>query len=188
MLCVRLRNDYAKKLATNEYFIKLDFEGWRYYTFYEAQNCERPTDEWPRCELEYTVFSEVEHFYDAYSNGVNYQNLDRVEIRLSNPCKAVIEPIRIMNRRVSIWEHPTLKLGDQYLKLPVTLKSGQFLELSPNGEGVVYDLGGHELQTFRVDTALTLDNGANEVELIADSTSEFARAAVTFRYTGSILA
>lgn len=187
MVCLRIRNDYAKKLATNEFFIKLDFEGWRYYTFYEAQNCERPTDEWPRCELEYTVFSEVEHFYDAYSNGVSYHNLDRVEIRLSKPCNAVIEPLRIMKRRESVWEHPTLKLGEQVVTLPVTLKSGQFLELSPDGEGCVYDLGGHELQKFHVASSLTLESGANAVELTAANASYLARAAVTFRYTGSIV-
>ena len=183
MLCIRIRNKMAGKLGANEFFIKLDFEGWRYYTFYEAQNGERPHEEWPRCELKYEVYDDVEVFYEAYTHVVNYETIDLVELRLSKPCQAVIEPLHLMKHRQSIWEQPTLTVNGQAVTLPITLKSGQFAEVNSDGEGTLYTLGGQELAHFRVDP-ITLQAGDNAVTLSAASASELARAAVTFRYLG----
>lgn len=180
-LNIRIRNDFAMKSATSEHFVKLDFTGRRYFAFSESENCERPPEEWPRTELEYRVFTDVERFYDVYGNDVNFSCLDCVEFAVSRPCSAKVSPVVIMHDRMLALEQPCLRTEGCAVTFDTVLRSGTFLEYDPaDGSAAVYDLSGHVLCRPAVSGSLTLPAGTSDVVLEAgEHSGNQRRAAVT---------
>jgi len=185
---IRLRSELWVGSAIADHFIKVDFTGWRYFSFYESQNGEMGHDDWPRAELEYRVYDDVKQFYASYTNAVNYDQINNVDILTSGKgtYDLRMKPIVALPHREQTLSNPSITINGQKVTFLTQLKSGTYLECSADGECVVYDSKGRVVDTPAVAGHIPVVHpGANELTITSSGPSPYLkRAVVTLRLLG----
>jgi hypothetical protein len=189
---IRLRSPHHISRGYSEHFIKVDYIGWRYFTFYEFQNCEMPHEDWPPKQMEYKVFTDVESFYAVYRSEVEYKDIEYIDILVNKEgdYNLRMKPIVAIPHKELVLEYPSITIGKNTTIFKTRLRSNTFLEYSPeDGNCYVYDMLGNILDTPEVDgSALFLEKGANLVKFDAQCNSQYQkRGAITFRTVGEML-
>lgn len=185
---IRLRSELWVGAGYADHFIKVDFTGWRYFSFYESQNGEMDPSDWPRAELEYKVYEDVKMFYASYTHAVDYSKIHYLDILTNGQgtYDLKMKPIVALPHRKQALVNPTVTLNGQSVTFRTVLKSGTYLECSAEGECKVYDLKGHVVDTPAVDGEIpAVQPGGNELTISSDEASPYMkRAAVTLRLLG----
>jgi len=191
-VCIRLKSPANIQRGNSDHYIKVDFTGWRYYSFYEFMNCEMKPEDWPVKPMEYKVYTDVRSFYAVYTSPVSYKDLESINILVNKPGDYDIR----LRPIVSVPEHelvlcdPTLSINGQKITFKTALRSKTYLEYDPvTGFTGVYDYSGNLLETpSAVGSAPIMNEGENTVELTADCDSPYLkRAAVTLRTYGKAI-
>ena len=171
--------------ALGEHYVLIDFTGWH---FIEVPLRERDADkhrdyEWPYYDL-----------YGIYRDAVNMNHVSEVNLYFNNlpangTATVYLSPIRALRtHRVQLGK-PTLELNGETLRLPATLRSGDYVELHAADDGRVYDERGTLLERFTLDgKAPLLKAGENQVRFACAAPSDgTARAEITLIAAGAPL-
>jgi hypothetical protein len=185
---IRLRSDLWIGAAMADHFVKIDFTGWRYFSFYESQNGEMEHGDWPRTELEYRVYDDVKNFYASYTNAVNYDRIHYLDILTSGKDQYDLrmKPIVVLPHREQVLVNPTVTINGQSVTFMTELKSGTYLECSAEGECAVFDVKGGVIDTPAITGEIpVVQPGDNELMISSRGASPYVkRATVTLRLTG----
>ncbi|MBE5867869.1 MAG: hypothetical protein E7293_02775 [Lachnospiraceae bacterium] len=191
-VCMRLESPEHIAHGYSDHYIKVDFTGWRYYSFYEFENCERRHEDWAPTQMDYHVFTDSLPFYAVYSEEVAYDRLESLTVLVNRPGDYDIrmKSVHILPHKEIVLKRPTLIIGDQRISFAADLKSNTFLEYDPiNNQAVVYDMAGHVLDRPAVlGAAPILEEGENTVTFIADCKEPYQkRVAVTLCTAGEVI-
>ncbi len=189
---LRFRSPNHVSHGDSDHFIRVNFTGWRYFSFYEFENCEMKHEDWEPRGLDYKVFTDVGKFYAAYSSPVNYSNLETLNVMVNREGDFDIrlKPVKALPAHKIVLNDPTLTIGGQTITFRTALQSDTFLEYDPaTGKAVVYDYKGFVQDTPEVvGAAPVMQEGDNEVKLTVTSDSPYQkRAAVTLRCFGETI-
>jgi hypothetical protein len=115
--------------ALSDHYVTLDFTGWRYVELLvRERDVERMADYvWPYGGA-----------YDIYRNPLDMSHISQVSLYLNSlpPGAAVdvtVSPIMALPTQPVTLKSPALTVNGQTLALPLTLASGDFVELEPDG-------------------------------------------------------
>lgn len=189
---IRLRSPDNIARGYADYFIKVDFTGWRNFSFYEFQNCEEPHEDWAPKQMEYKVFTDVESFYAVYRSLVDFNHISAVDLIVNKEGDFDIrmKPVMAVPHRLLTFINPSLTVGGKTVTFETVLKSNTFLEYDPKDQSCfVYDMTGNILDTPNVTGhELVLKEGDNQVTFNATCNLPYQkRAAITLRTVGEVL-
>ena len=190
MVRIRLSNrlkDLPRGQA--DYYIKADYTGWRYFAFSESQNAEPETNDWPRTEMVYRIFSDVRFFYNNYRNPVDFSAVSflRVTVRSDRPAKIRLRTLKLLPACENLLEDPCISVNGETLTFHTKLPCFHYLEYDPAGACTVYDYDGNEVEHPEVtgEAGSLIGHLNNAVTLSSlDMPDHEKRAAVTIRLTG----
>ena len=171
--------------ALSDHYVTLDFSGWRYVVLLlRERDVGRMSDyEWP-----------YGGHYDMYRNPLDMAHIGEVNLYLNDlpaggSTEVVVGPIRALAARPAKLKDPVLTVNGHKLAMPVTLESGDFLEVDAAGGCAHYDDNGDLLAMVRPTTAgdwPVLRPGANTVEFACERPVGLdARAEVTLIASGA---
>lgn len=188
----RLRSPmYVNEHGNSDHFVRLDFTGWRYFSFYEFENCEMKQEDFPAEILDYKVFTDVDKFYASYSSPSDYNDLEILNIMTNGAkCDIRVKPIKALPHHCITLTNPTLTVNGRAITFKASLNSTDVLEYDPEtGDAVVIDRFGNLLSKPEIiGEAPILEKGENTVTLSDSSECAYQkRAAVTLRTHGDII-
>ncbi len=163
LLNVQIRSPREYHDCISDHYIDLDFTGWRYVEILlRERDAERLTDYvWP-----YGGGGS----HAIYRNAVDRAHISEVNLLLNEiPAKGkvdiLVSPIVSLTSRRAELASPSLELGGSKVLFPVTLQSGQYIELEGIDDCVLYDERGELISRFRsqVEKLPRLAEGANTI-------------------------
>jgi hypothetical protein len=171
--------------ALSDHYVTLDFTGWRYVELLvRERDVERMTDHvWPYGGT-----------YDIYRNPLDLAHISEVNVYLNDlpandATEVVLGPVIALPVQPAELTNPRLTLNGRTLTVPVTLKSGDFLELDASGVCTHYDERGNlqvRLQPVAAEAWPVLRAGENPIEFGGEKPQgASARAEVTVNSFGA---
>ena len=163
LLNVQIRSPREYHGCISDHYIDLDFVGWRYVEILlRERDSERLTDYvWP-----YGGGGS----HAIYRNAVDRAHISEVNLLLNEiPAKGKVDillsPIASLPSRPAQLVNPSLELGGSKVIFPVTLQSGQYIELEGMDDCVLYDERGELINRFRpqVERLPLLAEGASTI-------------------------
>ncbi|MHB0938485.1 MAG: hypothetical protein ACYC6A_18985 [Armatimonadota bacterium] len=203
VLNVQLRSPLHVSNALGEHYIIIDFIGWRYFELIEPEGDRYGDYRWPYAIPENAWSpppgdeegTEALHWYmggyHVYRERVHYDQVECIALYLNNipegeEATVHIGPIKALPLKKGLLTRPTLSINDGTVTLPVTLETGQYLELEGDGAHTVYGPDGAVVLTDRLQGAIPpLNSGQNEIGLICEQRMGYTpRAQVTLIVQG----
>jgi hypothetical protein len=187
LLNVQIRSPREYHGCISDHYIDLDFVGWRYVELLlRERDAERLSNYvWP--------YSGGGGSHAVYRNAVDRQHISQVnlllnEIPAGGEVDILVSPIHSLPTRRTELANPSLEIGGTKVTFPVSVQSGQYIELESMDDCVLYDERGELLSRFQpqVDKLPTLAEGSNTLRF--DGTApqaSNARAEVTIMSLGS---
>lgn len=183
VLNVQRRSPTHLTRAYDDHYVKIDFEGWRYFELLEPEG-ERWADLWwPYGGL-----------YSIYRESVRYANIEQLNLFLNNlPAKdsatCYLSPIKALPMVKAKLVNPTVTVGGKSIRFPVRLESGSYIEFRSMTDCKVYGPKGELISTVKPEgTTPTAESGQNEVAFsVADSAEPRPRAHVWIVTHGDVL-
>ena len=121
--------------ALSDHYVTLDFTGWRYVELLmRERDVERMSDyQWP-----------YGGHYDIYRNPLDMAHISEVNFYLNDlppgqETEVTVSPVMALAVQPAELKTPVLTVNGSTLTLPVTLKSGDFLEIEASGDCAHYD-------------------------------------------------
>ncbi|MDY0170280.1 MAG: LamG-like jellyroll fold domain-containing protein [Thermoguttaceae bacterium] len=164
LLNIQIRSPREYHGCTADHYIDLDFVGWRYVELLlRERDSERLTDYvWP--------YSGAGGSHAVYRNAVNRERISEVnlllnEIPAGGGVDILLSPIRSLPAQRAELTNPSLEVGGTKVVFPVTMQSGQYLELEAMDDCVLYDERGELIARFRpqVEALPTLAEGTSAI-------------------------
>lgn len=184
---INIRVESAAHLVSghNDHFLTVDFTGWRYVPFVEADNGTRPPENWPvPCGHVYTENREKVH-YNAVTSVRLMTIGDAAGLKFRTLKALPIKPYLLTN--------PTAKIGGKTVSFVGEIPSGHYLEYDPLEGGAsakVFNAVGSVVSEAAVQGEFTeLASGPSAVEFSANTGDEAPiRAKITIRTLGENIA
>lgn len=190
LLNVQLQSTEAASGGRADHYVDLDFTGWRFVELIEPESQRLGTMGWPysRRQADWgngVPFGDVLRDYILW---VNYGEIEGINLWINGvpgncSTECSLGPIVAPPVRSSDLHHPVLSVNGTACTLPVDLKSGDYLELAPDGAGTIYDTTGNAQMDFTITSLPALCSGDNSVSLSQEE-SRRARTRVTFTMLG----
>ena len=185
LLNIQLATPREYMHALSDHHVLLDFTGWRYVELlFRERDVERMSDyQWP-----------YDGSYDLHRNPLDTAHISEVNLYLNDlpageSTEVIVGPIIALPVQPAELKNPALTVNGRKLALPVTLKSGDFVELEPTGDSTHYDEKGDLLAWVRPTMAAAwplLKSGQNTVAFDCDKPAGVsARAEVTVNASGA---
>lgn len=181
LLNIQIRSPREYHGCISDHYIDLDFVGWRYVELLlRERDAERLTDyAWP--------YSGAGGSHAVYRNAVDRTHLSEVNVLLNEipaggRVDILLSPIHSLSSRKVELANPQLKIGATTVTFPVTLQSGQYIELEDMDDCVLYDERGELICRFRpqAETLPSLTEGSNSLRFDCEAPKDAsARAEVT---------
>ncbi|NUQ64147.1 MAG: LamG domain-containing protein [Pirellulales bacterium] len=181
LLNIQIRSPREYHGCISDHYIDLDFVGWRYVEILlRERDAERLSDYvWP--------YRAGGGSHAVYRNAVDQAHISEVnllvnEIPARGKVDILVSPIRSLAARPAELVNPSLEVGGTKVIFPVTLQSGQYIELETMDDCVLYDERGELVSRFRprVEALPLLAEGANTLRFACTPPEGLsARAEVT---------
>jgi len=183
LLNVQLESPREHMQAFSEHYVTLDFEGWRYCElhFRERDTRRHSCYQWPYHDV-----------HALYRTALNVKYLSSVNIYLNQipaggRTAVVLSPVVALPVADSEVVSPAVQINGETLTLPVTLRSGDFIELDPEGRCVHYNRAGDPVADFALAQPPVLQQGTNAVQFSARRSAEnLPRAEITLISRGEL--
>ena len=177
LLNLQLRNPRTQAGARVEHYVRLDFTGWRHFEF---PSRERDTEQfseyvWPYSDADiYTLYR-----YPLVCQSISSVGIWLNEIPAGRSSRVSVAGLATRPMKSTTAERVAVKVGDQRVKSPFPLRSGEVAELS-DGVWTLFATNGLPLCRRRTDERLTLSKGSNIIKCGArDSSNAPVRVEVT---------
>lgn len=184
LLNIQLATPREYMTALSDHYVMLDFTGWRYVELLvRERDVERMSDyQWPygghydiyRNPLDLAHISELSFYLNDLPAGGS------TEVTVSHVMALAVQPAELRN--------PALTVSGRTVTVPVTMKSGDFLEIAPDGDCTHCDDKGDLLARVRVASAAgwpVVQTGDNAVAFDCEPPAGArARAEVTLNAFG----
>jgi hypothetical protein len=192
VLNVQLKSTEAAAGGRAEHYVNLDFQGWRYVELVEPESARLGEFGWPYSKRHddwkgEVPFGEVLHDYILW---VNYGEIAELNLWLNNvpegtTAECVVASVTAVPLRSINLASPKLTVNGTVLDVPVTLKSGDYVEVEPSGDGALYNGMGETVQTVELPQLPLLLPGSNALGLDVGG-QPGARARVTLSVFGPL--
>jgi hypothetical protein len=170
-------------LMQSSHYVKIDFTGWKYFTFIEPESTRITDYKWP-------VFSKY-YVYDNHIGYVNYAAVAEVQIWVNNlpankKVRCLIGPLKAIPATPVKIENPSVAINGQKITFPVTMDTGMFLELKSATDCKLYSPAGKVIQeVVPGGNVPVLKSGANELSFSAQTVDKVStRVQVTVSAAG----
>ena len=185
-VCIALRNFAMNVQRNSQHFIKVDFSGWKYFAFHESQNGTLPASEWPRKELEYLNYNNLQKFYHHYRVMIDYSAIEGVDITVKGSDKIRLKPIKFVPKIEPKWINPTITTEKSVMKINTTLSPDDILTF--DGEKcVVRDWKGYIKDTPSFEGEFIVPKGKSTIKMTHDGDDKYSRAKITLTLKGKKL-
>jgi hypothetical protein len=170
--------------ALSDHYVTLDFTGWRYV---ELLVRERDVEQMSRYTWPYDGTLEL------HRNTLDMAHISQVSLYLNNlppgdTTDVILSPVMALPVQPAELKNPAITLNDQTLTLPITMKSGDYLELESSGVCAHYRDNGSLLARVRPAATMAwpiLRSGSNVVTFDCEKPQGVsARAEVTLNALG----
>jgi hypothetical protein len=152
--------------AYRDHYIDLDFLG-EQTIIIPGPNTERMLPEFRPAHANYA--------FKTAMYGFNYQDIVAINFRWMRqpvqPVKCTIMLVEALAETESVLKNPEISMGAAKIFLPVTLKTGDYLECWGEGPARVFDRNGVQLSTVEMPDQLVLSTGDNKMFLTIDGTA-----------------
>lgn len=185
-VCIALRNFAMNVQRNSQHFIKVNFTGWKYFAFHENQNGTMPADVWPRKELLYTTYNELQKFYHSYRVLIDYSAVEGVDITVKGSDKIRLKPIRFVPLTKPCWVNPTISNEISSVKIHTTLYPDDILTFDGT-KFIVKDWQGYVKDTPSWEGELIIPKGKSKISMSHEGDCEYSRAKLTFTLKGKKL-
>ena len=172
--------EYSHSYA--EHYITIDFEGWRYFALLL-----RERDAAAYRDYEWPYYSQ----HGIFRNRLIRDHVSELNLYLNNlppddTASVALSPIKALRTSEVELTNPTVELNGQELTIPVTLRSGSYVELESAADCRVYDARCDLLERVEIEGDLpVLDQGENRVSFTCEGPAGLpARADVTVVASG----
>ena len=155
--------------CVRDFYVKLDFKGWRYVKIPEAAK------------------GEVYDFAYPYSNywairGIKYSEISRIYVFTTHlaPGKKVncfFTRLEALKETPMPLKNPAISVNGKKVTFPVTLEPDAYLEFMGDGVVKALDANGFDEGTARVSNNVTVKSGKNRVKFICNKDKEFGQSA-----------
>lgn len=164
----------ARRQAAEDYYVPLNFKGWRYLELIEPESERFEEYAWPygRC------------IYDIYRSKIDPAEVAGINLWLNNiPLGGVtclISELRALPPVKTVLRRVMLDVGGRTVELPFELSAGDYVEIGTNGVAALFDAYGRALgQAPLTDGPLRLASGINRIGFRAEPVAGSSRAKVT---------
>jgi hypothetical protein len=183
LLNLQLATPREYMYALSDHYVTLDFIGWRYVELLARErDVERMHDAlWPYGGM---------GSHALYRTPLDMAHLSQVTLYLNNlppgaDVEVTLSPVMALPTQSAVLKNPTLILNGESLALPLTLTSGDFAEIEPDGLCTHYNAKGDPLTCVRPATLPLLRGGENAIGFDCERPQEVsARAEVTLNAFG----
>lgn len=189
VLNVQLKSSEAAAGGRAEHYVDLDFEGWRYVELVEPESARLGEFGWPysRRHADWkgeVPFGEVLHDFILW---VNYGEIAELNLWLNNvppgaSTECVVGSVSAVPLRGVGLVSPKLNVNGTLLEVPLTINSGEYVEVEPAGMATHFNALGESLQTIELPAPPMLLPGHNTLSL--DRANQPSRARVTLALVG----
>jgi len=132
LLNFQLRCPSQLVAGLGEHYVRVDFEGWRYFEVIEPDADQWAKEAWP-----------YGNAYSIYRENIEYGAIEELSIWVNDlppgdEVNVSIGPLRalpLVSQRIA---DPSFSVGTQALTFPCTIESGSYLEYLPAGPGRLY--------------------------------------------------
>ncbi len=171
---IRIRVEQGKT-SFGDFYIDLDFKGWREFMLLETDNGEYKAE----------PFEEGTHFYHTYRHGLNHERIVATRVDTRGDMEGVrMSSIIAYEHTYEILKNPTVKIGDTALMFECELKSSDYIEFDGK-EAKVYDRYGNSRTIWFNSENFKAPRGKFKATLTARALNRgTARARLTFGFTG----
>ncbi|MBQ5747047.1 MAG: hypothetical protein IIV81_03810, partial [Clostridia bacterium] len=171
---IRIRVEHAKT-CFGDFYIDLDFKGWREFMLLETDNGEYKAE----------PFEEGVHFYHTYRHSLSHEKLVATRVDTRGDMEGVrMSSIIAYEHTYEILKNPTVKIGDTALMFECELKSSDYIEFDGK-EAKVYDRYGNSRTIWFNSENFKAPRGKFKATLTARALNRgTARARLTFGFTG----
>ncbi|MHB9032496.1 MAG: hypothetical protein ACYC6L_05565 [Anaerolineae bacterium] len=167
LLNIRLETPHHIAMgAIADHYIDIDFYGWRYFSLVETESGRWSDFSW----------GDHTNYYSAFRETIDFKAVSRLSVWLNNLpagktvtcCLSPIVALPMVNAEI---RNPELRVNDALLRLPVTLVSGDTLELDASGSCTQYDVKGENKGQVKLEQVPQLQTGVNALEFVSDTPS-----------------
>lgn len=146
--------------ARGDHFVKIDFNGWRYFELVEIESSEFTNYLWPASDF---------YVYDSYRHTIDFKNINKFQFWYNNLPKGrtvacEIGTVKALPLVSNTIENPSVSIAGKKIVFPVKMETGMFLEFWPPNNCKLYGSKGELIQEVTVEGEIPeLKSGANAI-------------------------
>ena len=184
VITIALRNYKDNNPKWQNYYVKNDFVGERYFTLVENQTGEMK--EIPMREVSNKTYNDLQNFYGYYFGILDYACVEGVELSYQGEGEVELKPIKLLPVLKPEVNGLTIILGDKKVEINKALKGGETLEIESDGKARIIDTEFNLIAApFNVDIPKII-KGKTKFQVIPKSDKE-VRLKVTLSLLGEKL-
>ncbi|MBX3176353.1 MAG: hypothetical protein KF886_03250 [Candidatus Hydrogenedentes bacterium] len=172
VLCLQLQASEAAANGRAQYYVDLDFTGWRYVELVEPESARLGDFGWP-FSARHADWTDGVPFMDVlldYIVWMNYGQTAQLNLWLNNvapgaSARCEIGSIAALPVRELTADDLALERNGARIVIPGALRSGDYVELAPGGEAAIYDVQGELRARHPLDATPVLVPGENTIRL-----------------------
>ena len=151
----------VSRWAIRDWWVKLDFKGWKYVKIPEPAKGEVYRFKYP-----YSNYWPIRH--------INYSKVERVYVFLTNipsgqDVTCYFSQLEALKEKQSTIKYPKITIGSQTIIFPVTLKKEDYLEFNGSGKYHTFNAEGHTIVEKNITGSIpTVNAGSNTVSFNCD--------------------
>ncbi len=185
LLKVAPRTFAGNSPKTQNYYIKNDFIGWKYFREVEVQTGDLP--EVPLKEMDNSTYSTLQDFYAYYFGILNYSEIEAIDYSYVGKGSVEVKPCKFVKALEVEIENPTFIINGEELTVNCAIKTGQTLEIEKDGSARIIDAQYNLISKPEITSKLpTVVAGDNEFKFKANSKMQ-SRVRVTVGLIGEEL-
>ncbi len=149
-----------------EHFVKIDFTGWKYIAWAEAETGMYPNISWPINT----------NLYARYRSSLRYDKICRVDVMIhGNPTGLKFRSLKALPVEKSTLSNPKVSLNGTTLSFTGSMPNGSWMQYTGGDKAPVFSASGRKLSEMTVSgTMPEFKQGENRVTLESTSVEGFA--------------
>lgn len=138
-----------------DYFVKVDFTGWRYFELVETESAEFTNYLWPGLEISPDSKVKDLFVYRSYLHSVQFDKVDKLQVWYNNLPKdrwvnCLIGPIRALPVVSTTVENPSVTVNNNKIIFPVQMESRMYVEFNSVSDCKLYGAKGEFIKKIKI--------------------------------------